>query len=252
MFAVAGHPAGVAGGDAGHEGEVGDVFVYYGPGGDKGMCADGDAANDGAVGPEGSALADEGGPELFFAGDGRAGVVDVGKDHGRSAEDVVFEGDVVVDGDVVLDFDVVADDDAVGDEDVLAQGAVGADMGAGADVGPVPDAGVGADVSAGVYDCCGVDGHMMARRMKIKREGSKAFAHGIHGKTRKKGENQKQKKQGRKIYMPAAQGQKQGQGQKKYIYACGAKPRSRAKKIYICLRRKTKVKVKGETCDEYG
>jgi len=149
---VAAHPAGVAGGDAGHEGKVGHVLVDHRTGCDKGMGADGYPADDGAVGTQGCAFAHQGGAVLLLAGNCGAGVVDVGECHGRAAENIVFQGDVVKDGAVVLDFDVIADDDLVAYKDVLAQGAVVADMGAGADVGPVPDACSVADLGAVIYD----------------------------------------------------------------------------------------------------
>ena len=135
-----------------HQGKVGHVLLHHGAGSHKGVAPDGGAANDGAVGAQRGALPDEGAAVFVLAGYGRTRVVDVGKDHARAAENVVFERHGVVDADVVLDLDVVADDDIVADEDVLPQRAAFANAGARADVDPVPDAGVCADLRAFVDD----------------------------------------------------------------------------------------------------
>ena len=81
----------------------------------------------------------EGGSHLVHLADFRPGVVDVGEDHGRAAEDAVFQGHSFVDGDVVLDFAVFADGDIRADHHVLADVAVFADSGIAEDVGEVPD-----------------------------------------------------------------------------------------------------------------
>jgi len=118
---------------------IGDIFCYNRTGTDEGITADGMAANYGAVGAECCALFDEGGAHLVHFADFRPGVVDVGEDHRRTAEDAVFEGDAFVDADVVLDFAFVADDGVGADDDVLADVAVFADFGTGEDVGEVPN-----------------------------------------------------------------------------------------------------------------
>ena len=153
-LAMLAHPADLAGGDAGHEGVGFDVPGDDGAGGDEGVFAQGDAADEGSVGADGGAALDQGAAVFVLADDGGAGVVDVGEDHAGAAEDVVFQGDGVVEADVVLHLAVIADDYVVADEDVLAEGAALADAGAGADVDPVPDAGAVADLGAGVDDRC--------------------------------------------------------------------------------------------------
>lgn len=105
------------------------------------MPADGDAAKDRAVGPERGALPDQGllielGADLGILA---AGILDVGEDGRRAAEDVILEGHALVDRNVVLDLDEVPDDDVVGDIDVLAQHAAPADPGAALDMAEVPD-----------------------------------------------------------------------------------------------------------------
>lgn len=152
LFAVFAHPADLAGGHADHQGVGLDVLVDDGARADEGVFADGDAADDGAVGAQGGALLDQGVAVFVLALDQRTGVVDVGEHHAGAAEHALFQGDVVVDGDVVLDLAAVADDDLVADEDVLPQRHPGADAGAAADVDEMPDAGSFADLRAGIDD----------------------------------------------------------------------------------------------------
>ncbi len=59
-FAVLAHPADLAGGDAGHEGVGFDVLGDDGAGGDEGVFAQGDAADEGGVGADGGAALDQG------------------------------------------------------------------------------------------------------------------------------------------------------------------------------------------------
>ena len=152
------HPADLEGGDAGHEGVGFDVLGDDGAGGDEGVFAQGDAADNRGVGADGGAFLHQGAAVFFLADDGGAGVMNVSEDHAGAAEDVVLQGDGVVNTDVVLYLAVIADDHVVADEDVLAKGAALADARAGADVDPVPDAGALADLGAGVDDGGGVNG----------------------------------------------------------------------------------------------
>lgn len=155
MFA---HPADLAGGDTNHEGIGFDVLVDDGAGADKGEFADGDSADDGAVGTEGCAPLYQGIAIFALAFNERTRVVDIGEDHTRAAEDAIFQGDVVVDGDIVLDLAAVADTNLVADEDVLPKGDALTDSGATADVDPMPDAGTRANLGAVVDYGCGMDG----------------------------------------------------------------------------------------------
>jgi len=141
-------PADLIGRDAGHQGKRFDVPVHDGTGGDEGVLADGNAADDGAVGAERGPAFDQGVAIFVLTHHGRAGIVDVGEHHTGAAEDIVLEGDVVIDGDVVLDLAVVADHHLVADEDVLAEAASLADACGGADVDPVPDPAAVADLGA--------------------------------------------------------------------------------------------------------
>ncbi len=59
------------------------------------------AADDGAVGPQGSAFLDEGGADLVLLGDFRAGVLDVPKDAGGAAEDAILQDNAFIHADPV-------------------------------------------------------------------------------------------------------------------------------------------------------
>ncbi len=118
---------------------VGDIFRHDGAGADEGVTADGVATDDGAVGAERCTSFDKGGADLVHLADFRPWIIDVGKDHGRTAEDAVFQSDAFIDGDVVLDFAFIADGRVGADDDVLADIAVFADFGAGEDVGKMPN-----------------------------------------------------------------------------------------------------------------
>lgn len=107
-----------------------DVFRHDGTGADEGILANSVATDDCAVGAECCALFDEGGTHLVHLANFRPGVVDIGKDHRRAAEDTVFQSDAFIDGYVVLDFAFVADDGVGADDNVLAYVAVFPDFGA--------------------------------------------------------------------------------------------------------------------------
>lgn len=158
LFAKFAHPADLTGGHADHEGVGFDVFVDHGACAHKGIFANGDAADHGAVGAQGGAFFDQCVAVFVFALDQGAGVVHVGEHHAGAAKDALFQGDVVVHADVVLYFAAVANGDLVADKDVLAKGHALADFCAAADVDEVPDAGAFADLGTFVNDGAGVDG----------------------------------------------------------------------------------------------
>ena len=125
------HPSDLFRRVAHHKGVVGNILRNHRTGADKGVAADGDLTDNGAVGTQGGAFLDEGGADLVHLGNLSPGVVDVGEDHGRAAEDAVFQGHAFVDAHVVLDLALVADGDVGSDGDVLADVAVLTDFGAG-------------------------------------------------------------------------------------------------------------------------
>jgi len=99
------------------------------------------AADNGSIGANGRALFDQGIEIELRAALGvfAAGVHDIGKDHGGTAEDIVLQGDAFIHRDIVLDLDEVADGDIVGHVDILAQRAVFTDDRVGLHMGEVPD-----------------------------------------------------------------------------------------------------------------
>ena len=153
FFAAFAHPVDLLGWIAYHKRVVRDILCDYRPGADEGIAADGMAADNGAVGSQGSALLDEGRTNLVHLGDFRPGVVDVGENHRGAAEDAVFEGDAFIDADVILDFAFVADGHIGADDNVLADVAVFTDFGAGKDVGEVPDLCFFANFYTHIYHC---------------------------------------------------------------------------------------------------
>lgn len=172
------HPADLSGRHTSHEGVRLYVAVDDRPSSHKGIFAEGGAADYGGVGADGDTALDQGVAVLFFAADGAAGVVDVGKDHAGPAEHVVFQRDVVVHRDVVLNLAVVADHDAVAYKDVLAKGAIAANLGATADVHPVPDAAAFANLRANINDGRGVNGDA---HVSIPTARQRACRHGMRG-----------------------------------------------------------------------
>lgn len=121
LFAKFAHPADLAGGHADHEGVGFHVFVDHGACAHKGIFANGDAADHGAVGTEGCAFFDQGVAVFVFALNECAGVVHVGENHAGAAKNAFFQSHVVINRDVVLHFAAVADGDLVTDEHVLAE-----------------------------------------------------------------------------------------------------------------------------------
>ena len=137
---------------------VGDIFGHNRARTDKGITAYRMATDNGAVGAECCAFLDKCGADLVHFTDFRPWVIDVGKNHGWTAEDAVFKGDAFVHGNVVLDLAFIADDSVRTDDDILADVAVFANFGTGKDVGEVPDFGFFANGDVVVNDGGGVDG----------------------------------------------------------------------------------------------
>ena len=132
---------------------VRNIVGDHGAGAHKAVFPDGGSTYDGTVGPQGRAVFHEGvGADLVHLADFGPWVIDVGKDHGRSAENTVFQGNAFVNGDIVLNFtpfpngDIGADYHVLPDIAVFAQGCVGQDM------GKMPDFGAFADFAAVVDD----------------------------------------------------------------------------------------------------
>ncbi len=129
-----------------HERMIGDVL------GDDCSCADecivanSMTANNGAVRTHCGTFFNKSRAHLIHLADFRTGIIDVGKDHGGSTEDTVFQGDAFVDADVVLDFTFVADDGVGANDDILSNVAVITDFGATQNVREMPDFRPGTDL----------------------------------------------------------------------------------------------------------
>ncbi len=110
------------------------------------------ATDDGAVGAHGRSFLHMRGTNLIHFTDFRPGIIDVGEDHRRAAEDAVFESDTLINADVVLNLAFVADDCVGADDNILADVAVFADPGPGEDMGEVPDFCTLADLDFIIHD----------------------------------------------------------------------------------------------------
>lgn len=117
-------PADAAGGDASHEGVVGNILCDDGTGSDKGTATDGMTANNCAVGTERGSFTDErlGIDAMYGEVGARRG--DVREDTGRTAEDIILYLHTVIDRHVVLDTNTVADANLACYIDVLTKGTV--------------------------------------------------------------------------------------------------------------------------------
>src|SRR3546814_12266358 len=96
-----------------------NISVDHAAGPDEGILADRYAADDGTVSAERRAALHQRRTVFVLAGDSRARIVDVGKQHAGTATHIVLKADGDVYRDVVLAFHIVANDDLVGAEDVL-------------------------------------------------------------------------------------------------------------------------------------
>ncbi len=148
---MAADPPHLPGGHAHHERIIGHITRHHRARADERVAANGHPANNRGVGADGRAPAHQRGLELALALDLAARIDDVGEDHGRPAEDVIFQNDAIVHRDVVLNFDAIADDRVVVHEHVLAQVAALADAGRGHDMAEVPDARARADLGAFIH-----------------------------------------------------------------------------------------------------
>ncbi len=127
--AAGAHPAARTGRVAVHQSVIGNVAGDHRPGADERIAADRRAAHHRAIGTERRALAYQRGAVFVLAGHVAARVHDVGEDHRRPAEYVVFQNAAGINRNIVLNFDVIADHHVRGNHHVLADVAVGADAG---------------------------------------------------------------------------------------------------------------------------
>lgn len=116
-----------------------NVFIYHRSGPDKRITPQGNAADNSGIGADRRALFDQSRAKLVYLSYFRPGVVDIGKYHGRPAENAVFQSNSFIDADVVLNLAVVADNNIRPDQDILADIAILANFCTRQDVGEMPD-----------------------------------------------------------------------------------------------------------------
>jgi hypothetical protein len=97
------------------------------------------ATDNGAVGPEGRSLSDHCQTQFIHAANMGPGIMDIGKNRGRTAKHIFFQGDTLIDGDVVLYLAAIAYIDLRPNTYILPDGTAISDSGAGQDVGKKPD-----------------------------------------------------------------------------------------------------------------
>ena len=138
-------PTDLAGRDAGHQGVILHVPCHHGSGGDERRAAYRMAADDGAVGSEGSPFAHERARENTVNRKVRPGGGHIREHAGRAAENIVFQFHAFVHRDVVLEPATVADPHVVADIDILSERTVPSDNGSPLDMAEVPYLRAGAD-----------------------------------------------------------------------------------------------------------
>ena len=115
------HPPYLPGRNPGHQSIIFHVPCHHGSGGDQRRAADRMAANDGAVGSQGSSLAYERARVRAMHRKMRPRSTHVREYARRATKHVILQFYAFVDGYVVLDTDAVSDPDVVRDIDILSQ-----------------------------------------------------------------------------------------------------------------------------------
>ena len=123
------HPPYLPGRNTSHQSIIFYVPCHHGSSGDQRRAANGIAANDGAIGTQGSPLAYERARVRAMHREMRPWGTSVRKYARRAAEDVILQLYAFVNGYVVLDTDAVSDPDVVRDIDILSQRTVTSDDG---------------------------------------------------------------------------------------------------------------------------
>ena len=118
---------------------VRNIFSYNGSGSDKIVSSQSYSANQGSVSADSCTSFYQSGPDLVHFSDFRTRVIDIGKNYGWSAKNMVFEGDAFVYGNIILDLTSISDSDIRTDHDILADIAVLSDTRARKDVGEMSD-----------------------------------------------------------------------------------------------------------------
>src|ERR1043166_1840554 len=128
-----------------NQGIVWDVIGDHGAGGDEGVAANCDTAENGGIGPNSSAASDQRLLVETSPAHLRARVGNISEHTRWSQEHVIFDDETRVDRDVILDFHIIADNRASIDVYVLAKDAALSDLGPLHDMGKMPNLGFFAD-----------------------------------------------------------------------------------------------------------
>lgn len=129
---------------------------------DKGVTPDGDAAYNSGIGPDGCPLPYQRGAGFIHFAEACPGIPHIGKYHGRSAEDLIFQSYMPIYADIVLNLAAAADAYMGVDVDILADIAVFPNDGGTHDMAEVPDMcalanrGTVINNTAGMNECCHV------------------------------------------------------------------------------------------------
>ena len=146
------HPAYLPGRHPNHQCIGLHILIHDRARADKGVNADFETTDYGAIRTERGSLSDDGISILILALDQRPGIIDIRKNHARTTEYSLFEINVIVNGNIVLNLAVVADLGPVAHEYVLPQRYTPADLGAAADMHPMPDSRFLANLGPFIYN----------------------------------------------------------------------------------------------------
>ena len=122
-----------------HQGVIGNVFGHYRTCSNKGVAPDCSSADNCAISAQSRALFHQGAPVFRLPVDVASGRGHVGEDHGRTAEDVVFQFNAIEERHIVLNLNVIANPHARGHVNVLPKIAFAADSRVRHHVGKVPN-----------------------------------------------------------------------------------------------------------------
>ena len=120
-MAMAAHPTFLLAGDTDDEGIIGNVLGNDGSGGDEAVAAQGYSADDGGVGTDGGAAANQG---LFIkrmAKDLGTRIGDIGQDAGRTEENIIFNFRTGINRYVVLNFYIISNANVVCNIHILSK-----------------------------------------------------------------------------------------------------------------------------------
>jgi hypothetical protein len=111
-----------------------DIFCYHSAGSDKGIAANACATDDGAVSAKSGAFLDQSRLNLIHLADFSARIINVSKNHRRTAEDAVLQSHTFINRNIILYLAALADGYIWAYYHVLTDVAIFPYVGAGKDV----------------------------------------------------------------------------------------------------------------------